>query len=1025
MVETSRVRNNLSEREALKDGLSEVRAAHEHVQGMVQLEPSSAEWCRRLHAASELVACHEQKLSCHKRELYSHYEQKYLNFRRTESARTWDKLQNSQAELRSMKEAVTRWAELRERVKLVSPPIIARIHSASGAPSSKPEDPVRVTPSPIPVPGHSIPPLPIPREDSHPRVTSMDAQRVSTPEAQNSPERAQLARPKVVPSSAELDPFPAPQGLESSPPNVTREPPPARKPLTERLKHEPPKSTSETGLPISRLQPRHSVHVKPLEQLSSTVLRREPPKGNSLTGVKPSSRVISTPASLIRVNRRAVVQPPATSRKEVSVVKGTSAIRHLPAPNVALTLRHSTSVFSVRTPLAKSSKSIPISSGCIRAPPASSSEDEAFSSSQNVSMQSASDVVSTRRVLGKGTTHPNSEARTPSRASRSLMLPLLGSSPRMAVSVRRIPSVVSSKPMVNSNAHQRRVETHTRVSPNAANPRFGEIPSAGDIECSDEHSTVIVGPAVKLALDSLSSSEAGEGLRVSATTVSIHNGEKEDTSSPSPSAAFTLPASVPISPSVPPARVGSHPQRPEGPIPSIEAISGRSNPSVVNKTSLTTVACSPSIETTRKWSHPSSTSTRGEGGCQLARAAAYIRERSSRRSPAFDEFVSRTPKAPPDKTAESANQRHFQNVVSMKEKASINICSPESIAGSPSVMRTHSQSEAILPQLHVEVEAPPLPRANELSSTELPESVPRNTSPARELPNVGVREGHSVQPVVAAEADRCSSEHLEEISEISEELVRPVLADGERSCGYAERRPASPAVSKTEPRAGPHSPVTSVALMPSALSPGLLSQANPVVELSLEFGRPVSEPPVDASSQRCPQDAVNAWCGSGVEQRSPELLVLPLPPTPKPVPPRANPCHVLSVDRWWRARCKPPNTAVAPKRRNHGVVNIYNKLSAVKHLPVTEAVFVLPISPSARLWRMSSLRRSSLELVVRALKPSVQVAYHRFLYETVNTLNKRAYSVTHLGWNATTPRRFLRSLSLRPLLHIAGRGCRM
>lgn len=56
----------LREREALKDGLSEVQAAHEYVLTMVQLEPSSVEWHQRLHASSGLIACHEQKLSSHK-----------------------------------------------------------------------------------------------------------------------------------------------------------------------------------------------------------------------------------------------------------------------------------------------------------------------------------------------------------------------------------------------------------------------------------------------------------------------------------------------------------------------------------------------------------------------------------------------------------------------------------------------------------------------------------------------------------------------------------------------------------------------------------------------------------------------------------------------------------------------------------------------------------------------------------------------------------------------------------------------
>src|SRR6266581_1934620 len=53
-----------------------------------------------------------------------------------------------------------------------------------------------------------------------------------------------------------------------------------------------------------------------------------------------------------------------------------------------------------------------------------------------------------------------------------------------------------------------------------------------------------------------------------------------------------------------------------------------------------------------------------DGGGQLARAAAYIRERSMRRSPAFNKFICRTPKAPPDKTTESDTIRHVPDVAS-------------------------------------------------------------------------------------------------------------------------------------------------------------------------------------------------------------------------------------------------------------------------------------------------------------------------------------------------------------------------
>src|SRR6266550_5573232 len=46
-----------------------------------------------------------------------------------------------------------------------------------------------------------------------------------------------------------------------------------------------------------------------------------------------------------------------------------------------------------------------------------------------------------------------------------------------------------------------------------------------------------------------------------------------------------------------------------------------------------------------------------DGGGQLARAAAYIRECATQRSPAFDEFVCWTLKDPPDRMTESESKR--------------------------------------------------------------------------------------------------------------------------------------------------------------------------------------------------------------------------------------------------------------------------------------------------------------------------------------------------------------------------------
>src|SRR6266550_579180 len=81
-------------------------------------------------------------------------------------------------------------------------------------------------------------------------------------------------------------------------------------------------------------------------------------------------------------------------------------------------------------------------------------------------------------------------------------------------------------------------------------------------------------------------------------------------------------------------------------------------------------------------------------------------------------------------------------------------------------------------------------------------------------------------------------------------------------------------------------------------------------------------------------------------------------------------------------------------------------------LPVTpssKAASVLPIPSSACSSQISTPTScpSGLELVWwERIKPPNKVAYRWLLYEAVNTLNKRAYSVTHLGWNATAPPSF-------------------
>src|SRR6266550_4941010 len=218
-----------------------------------RLEPNSVEQCRVLQTQhDELVAAYEIELSSQRRELHARYERKYNDFR-----------------CKELLEAVERKARYTRKLSVLSAePTMDLVYTLD----------------------RSVGPLPSnTHRETGPRA---DPVAISNPEAQNPPERVLLTHSKGVPSSVELDPVPAPQGLKSSPPSVAHELPSARNPL-------------EMGTPISSPPHRPSMRMKPVEQSTKTVLSREPPKGNSLTGVKPSTRVISAPAAPKHINVRA------------------------------------------------------------------------------------------------------------------------------------------------------------------------------------------------------------------------------------------------------------------------------------------------------------------------------------------------------------------------------------------------------------------------------------------------------------------------------------------------------------------------------------------------------------------------------------------------------------------------------------------------------------------------------------------------------------------------------------------------
>src|SRR6266550_4229874 len=402
----------LRDREALKYELSVTRTAQTSVTEKVLLEPDSNEWLSQLESFSEFAAHLEKGLSSQKRKLYSCYEREYDKFLCEELEKVRAEGRKARADEWDQRSA--EWNEVFEGLleAVESERRYGRERPSAPTPNScLPQLEVRtMAPSLAHTPDHPSP-LSIPIEGTRPRTTFVDNQKVSKPETPNPPERVHLACSRVSPSSTKPDPPSAPRRLKTSPPSVTRELPSACRCITEGRK--PLKSSLEMASTdtISWPLPHSRERAKAREQPNKTVLDREPPKGNSLMGAKPSSRVVSAPASPVHMNHHAALRPPATTRKEVSTEKrGTSAIKHSPVPKAAPTLP----------------KSIPVS--CIRVSPASPSKNGTLPSSQAIPTRDSlkSSVVSTHRAVSE-TTHHAVETRT--RVSLKAATPRFGKIP--------------------------------------------------------------------------------------------------------------------------------------------------------------------------------------------------------------------------------------------------------------------------------------------------------------------------------------------------------------------------------------------------------------------------------------------------------------------------------------------------------------------------------------------------------------------------------------------------------------------
>ena len=111
------------------------------------------------------------------------------------------------------------------------------------------------------------------------------------------------------------------------------------------------------GLPISQLTCCPVAHVESQEQPSETVPNREPPKGSSLMGTKPSDQVAIPPIPK-HMNVRASGKSPAKKRG-ASTEKQMSTVMHSPLPDPALMPHILASILHIWAPLPRSSEDGP------------------------------------------------------------------------------------------------------------------------------------------------------------------------------------------------------------------------------------------------------------------------------------------------------------------------------------------------------------------------------------------------------------------------------------------------------------------------------------------------------------------------------------------------------------------------------------------------------------------------------------------------------------------------------------------
>ena len=254
---------------------------------------------------------------------------------------------------------------------------------------------------------------------------------------------------------------------------------------------------------------------------------------------------------------------------------------------------------------------------------------------------------------------------------------------------------------------------------------------------------------------------------------------------------------------------------------------------------------------------------------------------------------------------------------------------------------------------------PEVPRTNKLS-TESPESGQVLAGFTRKMPDNGGRECSPTMSIKAIEAKRCSYEHLVESEEVAQELVFPALIEDGQSFWLAERQPMSWIISKTEMRRELDSLAPSVILTPLATLPASSPPALFFSQLGNELVRFRSKPLDYGGPKQYPYDTISLSLTSSVEQYSPMLFKMNLPPVYKPNDVWAGDTSRPSSPElvWWEC-AKPSNMTISTRQYLYDIVSAIVTRSATRHPPQAKTGFVPVLEPNLALACCLSKRLSS------------------------------------------------------------------